>query len=89
MREAIKNFEGSHDVRNFCKLDPSKQVENVQRGIFFADVGELDPQKGPVGYVGLPGFRHLSKHNGIPMFIRHYTYLPQKASGHRNGSLLS
>lgn len=57
MREAAKKFEGLHDFRNFCKLDASKQIENFQRRIFFADIEELDPQKGPVGYVGLPGFR--------------------------------
>jgi len=55
MKEAAKKFEGLHDFRNFCKLDPSKQIENFQRRIFFADIEELDPRKGPVGYVGLPG----------------------------------
>lgn len=57
MREAAKKFEGLHDFRNFCKLDASKQIKNFQRRIFFADIEELDPQKGPVGYVDLSEFR--------------------------------
>ena len=57
VREAAKKFEGLHDFRNFCKLDASKQIENFQRRIFFAEIEELDPQKGPVGYVDLPKFR--------------------------------
>ena len=56
MREAAKKFEGLHDFRNFCKLDSSKQIENFDRRIFHADIEELDPQNGPVGYVGWPGF---------------------------------
>lgn len=57
MREAAKKFEGVHDFRNFCKLDASKQIENFERRMFYADIEELDPRKGPVGYVGLRGFR--------------------------------
>lgn len=57
MKEAANKFEGLHDFRNFCKVDASKQIENFQRRIFFADIEELDPQTGPVGYVDLPGFR--------------------------------
>jgi len=57
MKEAANKFEGLHDFRNFCKLDASKQIENFQRRIFFADIEEPDPQTGPVGYVDLPGFR--------------------------------
>lgn len=66
MREAAKKLEGLHDFRNFCKLDASKQIKNFQRRIFFADIEELDPQKGPVGYVDLTEFREhqdtLEKH---------------------------
>ena len=57
MREAAKKFEGLHDFRNFCKVDPSKQIENFERRIFHADIDELDPQTGPVGYLDLPEFQ--------------------------------
>lgn len=57
MKEAAKKFEGLHDFRNFCKVDPSKQIENFERRIFHADIEELNARGGPVGYVGLPGFQ--------------------------------
>jgi tRNA pseudouridine38/39 synthase len=34
MREAAKLFEGRHDFRNFCKVDPGKQISNFERKIF-------------------------------------------------------
>ncbi|KAL8830491.1 MAG: hypothetical protein Q9191_001395 [Dirinaria sp. TL-2023a] len=57
MRDAAKKFEGLHDFRNFCKVDPSKQIENFERRIFYSGVEELDHQKSPVGYVGSQGFQ--------------------------------
>ena len=57
MRDAAKKFEGLHDFRNFCKVDPSKQIENFERRIFHADIEELEPQKSRIGYVGLPDFQ--------------------------------
>ena len=56
MREGARKFEGLHDFRNFCKLDPSKQMENFERRIFYANIEEVDLRTGPAGYVGLPGF---------------------------------
>lgn len=57
MREAAHKFIGLHDFRNFCKVDPSKQIENFERRIFHADIEEIDRQQGPVGYVGTPSFQ--------------------------------
>lgn len=57
MRAGAKKFEGLHDFRNFCKVDPSKQTENFKRRMSHADIEELDTQKSPMGYVGSPGFR--------------------------------
>ncbi|RHZ52577.1 hypothetical protein Glove_460g46 [Diversispora epigaea] len=31
MRDAANRFLGTHDFRNFCKLDPSKQIKNFDR----------------------------------------------------------
>lgn len=56
MRSAAKCFEGVHDFRNFCKLDTSKQIENFQRIIYYADIELEDPQTNTPGYVGQPGF---------------------------------
>lgn len=50
MREAARLFIGVHDFRNFCKVDPTKQITNFERRIFHADIIELDPNKGLFGY---------------------------------------
>lgn len=57
MREAAHKFVGLHDFRNFCKVDPSKQIENFERRIFYAEIEELDSLYEPVGYVGYPDFQ--------------------------------
>ncbi|TWU79017.1 hypothetical protein ED733_008391 [Metarhizium rileyi] len=38
MRDAAKRYEGEHDFRNFCKVDPAKQITNFRRRIFEADI---------------------------------------------------
>ena len=60
MREGAKKFVGLHDFRNFCKLDPSKQIDNFQRRIFHADIEEVDPSTGPPGFVALSGFEEYA-----------------------------
>ncbi|KAB5586112.1 putative pseudouridine synthase 3 [Coniochaeta sp. 2T2.1] len=42
MREAAKLFEGSHDFRNFCKVEASKQITNFVRRVFEAGVVEVE-----------------------------------------------
>ena len=56
MREAAAKFIGLHDFRNFCKVDPSKQIENFDRRIFHAEIEKMDPLQEPAGYVGSPAF---------------------------------
>lgn len=48
MREGARNFIGSHDFRNFCKLDTTKQITNFVRKISHADI-ELAPD--PLSYL--------------------------------------
>ncbi|KAF2439483.1 pseudouridine synthase [Karstenula rhodostoma CBS 690.94] len=43
MREACARLEGLHDFRNFCKVDPSKQITNFKRRIFRASIEEVSP----------------------------------------------
>lgn len=52
MQDAAKRLEGVHDFRNFCKIDPAKQISNFERRIFHASITEVDPTTSPVGYVG-------------------------------------
>lgn len=42
MRNAAKRFEGEHDFRNFCKIDPSKQITDFSRYIFESDIVEVE-----------------------------------------------
>jgi tRNA pseudouridine38/39 synthase len=53
MREGAKHFVGSHDFRNFCKLDTSKQITNFVRTISHADI---EPAPEPFSYFSLPEF---------------------------------
>jgi tRNA pseudouridine38/39 synthase len=41
MRDAAKRFEGEHDFRNFCKIDPAKQITNFERTVYEADIEEV------------------------------------------------
>jgi tRNA pseudouridine38/39 synthase len=41
MNTAASYFLGSHDFRNFCKLDPAKQIDNFSREILHASIERL------------------------------------------------
>lgn len=57
MREGAKNYMGSHDFRNFCKVDTSKQITNFTRDIAYAGIEEVDMAKTPLGFLGGSDFR--------------------------------
>lgn len=57
MRQGAKQLVGEHDFRNFCKIDPSKQITNYVRKIYRADIELLDPQANPLSYLKEPSFR--------------------------------
>ncbi|KAI8069633.1 pseudouridine synthase [Gongronella butleri] len=42
MRNAAARFVGPHDFRNFCKLDPSKNITNYERTILACDITALE-----------------------------------------------
>jgi tRNA pseudouridine38/39 synthase len=60
MREAAKLFEGLHDFRNFCKVDPGKQINNFERRIFYADIEEVDDSTGALAFVNGEDFHASS-----------------------------
>ncbi|KAI9158640.1 tRNA pseudouridine(38/39) synthase [Paramyrothecium foliicola] len=41
MRDAAKRFEGENDFRNFCKIDPAKQITNFKRTVYESDIEEV------------------------------------------------
>lgn len=65
MRKAAKMFEGLHDFRNFCKVDPSKQITNFVRRIFEADIVEVDGVNTSVPYLDSPQFRDATAEAGV------------------------
>lgn len=70
MRKAAHKFIGLHDFRNFCKVDPSKQIDNFERRIFHADIEKIDSQQGPVGYIGTRGFQQYENSKEAPSSYR-------------------
>ncbi|EME83059.1 uncharacterized protein MYCFIDRAFT_136942 [Pseudocercospora fijiensis CIRAD86] len=48
MDQAAKKYEGLHDFRNLCKVDPSKQIADFSRRIFHAGIHEVQSQGGSV-----------------------------------------
>jgi tRNA pseudouridine38/39 synthase len=55
MREAAQHFVGVHDFRNFCKIDPSKQLTNFERRIYHADIVEVEDKASALGFVDTMG----------------------------------
>ncbi|CAK7223827.1 pseudouridine synthase deg1 [Sporothrix curviconia] len=55
MRTAAKHFVGLHDFRNFCKIDPNKQITNYDRRIFGADIVEVPGLHSSLDYFGADG----------------------------------
>lgn len=56
MQDAAKRYEGLHDFRNFCKVDPAKQITNFERRIFKASIEEVDVSQAPAGFISHPAF---------------------------------
>ncbi|KAI0137205.1 putative pseudouridine synthase 3 [Xylariales sp. AK1849] len=57
MRQAANKFEGVHDFRNFCKVDPSKLITNFERRIFECDIVEVKDAETALPYLDADEFR--------------------------------
>jgi tRNA pseudouridine38/39 synthase len=51
MRDAARRFQGEHDFRNFCKVDPAKQISNYARRIYEADIEEVTDARPVLPYL--------------------------------------
>jgi tRNA pseudouridine38/39 synthase len=72
MRKAAKYFLGSHDFRNFCKLDASKQIENFARIVLHASIEEVEWSGGGTWYFDLKGTAflwHQVRHMMAALFL--------------------
>lgn len=56
MRDAAKRYEGEHDFRNLCKVDPAKQITNFQRRMFESDIVEVKDAASALPYLRAAGF---------------------------------
>ncbi|KAI9493376.1 pseudouridine synthase [Zychaea mexicana] len=43
MQKGARYFLGQHDFRNFCKLDPSKNITNYERRVVSLDINRVTP----------------------------------------------
>ncbi|KAK0652178.1 pseudouridine synthase, partial [Cercophora newfieldiana] len=57
MRKAAKLFEGLHDFRNFCKIDPKKQITVYDRRVFECGVVEVDDASTALPYLNHPEYK--------------------------------
>ncbi|OTA57182.1 pseudouridine synthase [Hypoxylon sp. EC38] len=60
MRVAAKKFEGTHDFRNFCKVDPSKLNINFERKIYESDIVEVKDAETALPFLNRGEFRPTS-----------------------------
>ncbi|KAK0389919.1 hypothetical protein NLU13_3492 [Sarocladium strictum] len=51
MRDAAKRFEGEHDFRNFCKVDPGKMLTNWTRVMFEVSIEEVPDVSSALPYL--------------------------------------
>ncbi|KAK2629929.1 hypothetical protein QTJ16_000749 [Diplocarpon rosae] len=66
MRDAAKLYEGVHDFRNFCKVDPGKQISNFARRIFFSDIEEVADSASALAFVNGPDLASPAGVDGNP-----------------------
>ncbi|KAI1388937.1 pseudouridine synthase [Hypoxylon trugodes] len=60
MRRAAKKFEGTHDFRNFCRVDPSKLNINFERKVFEADIVEVEDAETALPFLDRDEFKPTS-----------------------------
>ncbi|KAG5979148.1 hypothetical protein E4U55_005498 [Claviceps digitariae] len=60
MRDAAKRFEGDHDFRNFCKIDPAKQITNFRRRIFESDIVQVQDASSALPFLQRKGYSSSS-----------------------------
>lgn len=66
MRRAAKKFEGTHDFRNFCRVDPCKLNINFERKMFECDVVEVEDASTALPFLGHDEFRPPSESEAAP-----------------------
>ena len=87
MSTAAKKLQGLHDFRNFCKIDPGKQMSSCDRRITHADIEEVKQQGGPVSFDTEPALGHRADRNeALPNGQMYESCGPRVYSFNVNGS---
>ncbi|KAK3387108.1 pseudouridine synthase [Podospora didyma] len=73
MRKAAKMYEGLHDFRNFCKVDPGKQITNFWRRVFEADIVEVEDVGSALPYLNRPDLKPANFPDG-PVYPKVYYF---------------
>lgn len=74
MRDAAKRYEGDHDFRNLCKIDPGKQITNFSRTIYEADIVEVKDVSTALPYLANPGFAPAGGLDGSAIHPKVYSF---------------
>ncbi|KAI0013186.1 pseudouridine synthase [Xylariaceae sp. FL0662B] len=86
MRDAAKRFEGLHDFRNFCKIDPSKNMISFERRIFESDVVEVEDVETALPYLNQDEFRPPPSESGDAAAVEASRKFPKVYYIHVRGS---
>ena len=71
MRIGAKKFEGLHDFRNFCKVDPGKQIADFSRRIFHSEIVELKGGDQAAAFIRNDGFTEFPEEYKISNDVPH------------------
>ncbi|KAK7408227.1 pseudouridine synthase deg1 [Neonectria punicea] len=74
MRDGAKRYEGDHDFRNMCKIDPGKQITNFHRTIYEADIEEVKDVSSALPYLAGPGFAPAGALDGTTTYPKVYSF---------------
>ncbi|KAH7134722.1 pseudouridine synthase [Dactylonectria estremocensis] len=74
MRDAAKRYEGEHDFRNLCKIDPGKQITNFSRVIYEADIEEVKDVSSALPYLAKQEFAPAEGLDGSAIHPKVYSF---------------
>jgi tRNA pseudouridine38/39 synthase len=68
MRDAAARLVGEHDFRNFCRIDPSKQLAHFRRRILSAEINLVDVDDQGQPWPSSPAQEEAHRRTGQPVY---------------------
>lgn len=87
MRDAVARLVGEHDFRNFCKVDPPKQLSKHVRTVNSATIDRVEGEGDDLWVLNLRGGAFVRLYLSLPCFSRR-TPCPQRVRHDADGGLL-